>query len=198
MVSDSTVRQSLYRLRRSLNDIGLDNGVLTTVGKSGYILNKGFILIHTEEDRETPSHTISSQLPQEAERQDAVAPLPSVKLRGYQKHFILYTSLALVVFFVIGMVLRGVTLLHRIDYQYYGEFSGSRFSFMPSVPGNKDVMIKRVVFWLGKENLNKVGRQYIYINNTRNNNLNFILCDGRLEDKQSTCSSYSVIGQGHA
>jgi len=198
IVSDSTVRQSLYRLRQSLKDIGLENDVLTTVGKSGYILNKGFIIIHKEGERQTPSNTTSSRFPQEAKHQDTVCSLPPVKLRGKHKHFILFTSLALIAFFVIGMTLRGMTLLHRIEYQYYVELNGSVFSFMPSAPVNKEEMIQRVVFWLNNQNVNKVERKYIYINSTRNNNLSFISCDGRLEDTQSRCSSYSVIGRGHA
>lgn len=197
MVSDSTVRQSLYRLRRSLSDIGLDDDVLITVGKSGYIFNKGFISIRNEEDGLPHRHMTSAPLPQESESQDTEAPRFPVKPRKRQKLFPLYASLALCMVFAIGMALRGITFIHRVEYQYYGELNGSVFSFIPSASTDKDVVIQRVVFWLDKEKVNKEGSRYIYINNTRNNNLSFISCNGRLEDKQSTCSGYSVIGRGH-
>ncbi|WP_257211055.1 winged helix-turn-helix domain-containing protein [Erwinia amylovora] len=47
-VSDSAVRQSLYRLRRAFEDAGLPANTLTTQARKGHILQAGYIILLTD------------------------------------------------------------------------------------------------------------------------------------------------------
>jgi DNA-binding winged helix-turn-helix (wHTH) protein len=207
IVSDNTVRQSLFRLRSSLSEVGAPEDTLITQGRNGYILKPGIIQLvdsdNVYEDLiaptinnddtadDTVSHTEDPAQP--TEDIQSSEPPPGVKQNVM---FYVLTGTAFALLFVTGLYFRFLFFTHDISFTYYKDDAGRSFFFSDTIDEARDKQnaIRRISYWLDRNNLAASDRPLIYISADWRDTLSFFSCKSDITQRASDCLSINVIG----
>lgn len=193
-VSDSAVRQSLYRLRRAFEDAGLPAGTLTTQARKGHLLQEGsIILIPTPTSPASNGIDNTMQLQKKNSINNHPNPYSAVTaLLQVAKFAFLY-----VILFMAGFYVRHQNMVTEIDY-HPGEEKAGRFYFYRKDQVYNESSIAQINFWLKNKHVNSANMKYVYINNSWSGNTSFYLCNSEIGNEGSTCTSITVIGEHHS
>lgn len=195
-VSDSAVRQSLYRLRRAFEDAGLPNLTLTTQAKKGHILQKGSIaLIHS--DAKTDAYTdnsINPSVPNSINKDvcGEINPRFSVTSLLPIAKLLLLSGLL----FLAGFYSYQKIMLTDIKY-YHSEEKEGRLYFYRKNQAYPQSAIERIHYWLKNKHVNYDNLKFIYLNNAWSGHVSFYLCKGEMGRAGSDCTSITIIGEHH-
>nr|WP_041474246.1 winged helix-turn-helix domain-containing protein [Erwinia sp. Ejp617] len=193
-VSDSAVRQSLYRLRRAFEDAGLPPSTLTTQARKGHILQEGSIILLTAH----ASHNCV----------DIESSVPSMKKQGTYRHTHLYSTVTsllpiakfsslFVIFFLAGLYTRQQIMITEVNYHQAEEKEG-RFYFYRENQAPYESAASKINYWLDNKLVNASDMKYVYLNNSWAGNTSFYLCNEEIGSEGSHCTSVTVKGDYHS
>ncbi|MEN4911757.1 winged helix-turn-helix domain-containing protein [Erwinia amylovora] len=193
-VSDSAVRQSLYRLRRAFEDAGLPANTLTTQARKGHILQAGYIILLTD----LASHN-------RADIESSVPPVVKQDTYRHTNHYSTVTSLLpiakflslSVILFLAGFYTRQQNMITEVNYHQAEEKEG-RFYFYRKNQAHYGSAAAKISYWLDNKLVNASDMKYVYLNNSRTGNTSFYLCNGEIGNEGSNCTSVTVIGDYHS
>lgn len=207
IVSDNTVRQSLFRLRSSLSEVGAPDDTLITQGRNGYILKPGIIqLIESDnvyEELIAPAisndDTADDTVPGTEDTAQPAGERQSLdKHQGKKRNVMLYSlsGAAFALLFVTGLYFRFLFFTHDITFIHYKDDAGRSFFFSDTIDEakNKENAIKRISYWLDRNNLAASDRPLIYISADWRDTLSFFSCKNDIAQRASDCLSINVIG----
>lgn len=201
IVSDNTFRQSLYRLRSALAEIGAPEDTLLTQGRSGYIMKPDVIrVIDTENVYD--ALTLTSQDVQ----QDNYAPpdLPDEekgKGKGEKSFFAfwryIFPLLTFLFLFIAGISLRYLSFTHTISFAHYKDESGRSYFFsdLISPDKNREEAVRRINYWISKDKMKSYDKPFIYVSADWRDTLTFFSCSNRIELISSDCMTVNIIGR---
>lgn len=199
VVSDNTVRQTLFRIRKSLASLDIEEEILETLGYMGYRLKPDCItLISDSQSYLLPEpHSTDKENSGASELSAPTAPTSDLKKKSFKIRLILITLGISCLFFIAGALLRGQQLIHPLSYGEPLQLNGHTLLFSQYVENDKTESATRVNYWLSKMQASLTPQSKIYINADRGNSINFFVCDGELELKTTTCQTFAVIGRNH-
>lgn len=199
VVSDNTVRQTLFRIRKSLASLDVEGEILETLGYMGYRLKPGCItLVSDSQNYSLPECQDSVNQKQETSAfsvsdtsKSAVKNKPAnIKLRAL-------TLLLCCLFFIAGALIRSQQLIHPLRYGESLQLNGHTILFSQYVENDKHESATRVNYWLNKMQVSITPQSKIYINADRGNAINFFVCNGEIELATTFCQTFAVIGINH-
>lgn len=197
IVSDSTLRQSLYKLRKAFNDIGLEQEVLVNHSRNKYFLVTGIIEVVSDADV-SPENTSSDvelrALPDNDTETSSKTDAP-IRIRTISFKKICAVMMACIILFLCGMLLRSVAFKKTIIYFPYAAVHGRHYYFTHGFPTDKSQAIWRAGYWLDYQMVTVNASRFVYINSARQNLMSIMICDDKIEDVKSECQSFVVIGE---
>lgn len=103
---------------------------------------------------------------------------------------------AFILLFVSGLYCRFLFFTHDISFTYYKDDAGRSFFFSDTIheDKNKENAIKRISYWLDRNNLASTDRPLIYISADWRDTLSFFSCKNDIALRDSDCLSINVIG----
>ena len=195
IVSDSTIRQSLFRLRRSFDELGINDEVILTHSKNQYMLVSGVIeavfgeeeiLAVFQEEKLNPELTFF----QEQAAHEKIE-LEKAKLTNLTALILI----SVVVFFIAGLGARVMFLIKPVSYSFFDKVNGRNYYFMDGLVTNKFEAVWRAGYWLDYQMATVGESKFVYINAVRANLINVIICKGKIDDVNNACESLIVIGK---
>lgn len=199
VVSDNTVRQTLFRIRKSLASLELEGEILETLGYMGYRLKPGCItLVSDSQNYSLPERQDGLNQKQETSAISVSDTSKSaLKNKPTKIKFRVLTLLLCCLFFIVGTVIRGQQLIHPLRYGEPLLLDGHSFLFSQYVENDKHDAARRVSYWLNKMQVSITPHSKIYINADRGNAINFFVCKGEIELATTSCQTFAVIGRNH-
>ncbi|WP_239511964.1 transcriptional regulator [Enterobacter bugandensis] len=196
IVSDNAVRQAIFRLRRIFTGFGLQDNVIASVGKSGYMLESGKITVTG--GGITPVDNAGDDVIMPEYKAPALSavdehPVPAVKKKASFK-YILRIFLACAVGFSVSALIRYGSFFTPVQYAETERKNGRvYFSQVPETPDsrNKLAMTERA---LTDNAVPLPQSRFVYINKSSVRSLSVFLCDMPIENKASQCVTLTVIG----
>lgn len=200
IVSDNTVRQTLFRMRSALSEIGAPEDTLITQGRNGYILKPGVISltdsdnIYEEIVKGGPaSPVISEHSPVSVE----LAPnFPEKRKWIREKIKFVLAGTAVLIMFTAGLFLRLAFFTHNLSFTHYKDEGGRAFFFSENIrkDKSKENAIRRAVYWMNRNNLSASDRPYVYVSADWRDTLTFFSCQKEITDATGECLTINVIG----
>lgn len=199
IVSDATVRQTVFRLRRNFTEVGLEGNTLETVGKAGYMLAAGVITLMSDSGAgEALTDIVEDELvsPEviEATPQRSFFRLNPLSLRKlFQYGLIIFVAGAAGYFARVNM------LVNNVDYRAVQTLDGRHyFSSTVSDLSDSTSVVNKVHFWLEKEQVSQLQSQYVYINGQLNAFTVTMICDKPVDDSAAVCRTFTLLGDNHS
>jgi len=199
VVSDNTVRQTLFRIRKSLASLDIEEDILETLGYMGYRLKPDSITLITDSQSYTlpEPHSTAIEEKEFSELSVPLAPASDLKNKSSEIRLTLTTLGISCLFFIAGALLRGQQLIHPLSYDEPLQLNGHTLLFSQYVENDKTESATRVNYWLSKMQVSLTPQSKIYINADHGNSINFFVCDGELELATTSCQTFAVIGRNH-
>ena len=199
VVSDNTVRQTLFRIRKSLASLDIDEDILETLGYMGYRLKSDSITLISDSQSYTlpETHSTAIEERESSELSVPLAPASELKNKSPKIRLILITLVFSCLFFIAGALLRGQQFVHPLSYGQPLQLNGHTFLFSHYVENGNTDLAARVDYWLNKMQIAIKPQSKIYINADHGNSTNFFVCDGELELSTTHCQTFAVIGRNH-
>ncbi|WP_421504616.1 winged helix-turn-helix domain-containing protein [Erwinia rhapontici] len=189
IVSDTAVRQTLYRLRRVFDEAGIADDVLITQPRKGHLLQKGIILFQN-----TPVNGINSQ--PEDRQEDAVEAENNREALTVSRKPILRIAMLItlaVILFLSAAYVRKLSMVTEINYFPPVEIDGTFYFYLNNKPYSREAL-SRVNYWVKNHYVALTSMKYVYLNNAGPDNLSFYLCHKEMGSADSDCLSFTVIG----
>lgn len=205
VVSDNTVRQTLFQLRKNLSGLGAPADTLKTLPRKGYQLTPGIIKTGTT----SPSTQINLQCDSEIAQEEGEIEIsndpsvteeikiitsptskPNKDFRIRSNFLIILSGLAI---FSVVCWLRWEMLITPLDYSRVDEDTEHLY-FQQNGFNASDKQIATAKRWLSSDELHNVTGRYVYINRSEQQNLSLFICAGPLEDKNNACVPVTVLG----
>lgn len=193
IVSEGSVRQVLFMLRRAFNKLGAPGETLTTRPKVGYRLKAGVVQLRSNPVSMPVDTTSSSH------------PYPSQPASDF-KFFSAYNRR--VAYFIVGIILLAATLssgglsLHRmltsIDYEPLAGNVGPDVHSFVQRGLDKNLAkadLRAVLSWRDNGLVRFPPVVWIYINRSEPQNASAFVCDKQISDADRTCFSITGIGR---
>lgn len=195
IVADSTVRQSLHRLRKNFQEVGIPQDVLVTHSKNMYFLSADIIDVLPQ--TETPDSVLPEEKANIEESNNIISTAPLVtEIRHRFNLLKILMMLTLILLFVVaGFAIRTAFLIHHIQFEEHTEKNGRHYLFKEDYNTNKDNAVWRAEFWIDYRLVPVAKSRYVYIITARYNVISMIICNNPLEDTQSTCQNFNIIGK---
>ena len=197
IVSDSTLRQSLYKLRKAFSDIGLEQEVLVNHSRNKYYLVSGIIDIVSHAHANPENSSTNSELQALPDNDMVTSSKRDVPLRirpvSFKKSCAV--MMACIILFMCGMLLRSTVFKKTIIYFPYATAHGRHYYFTHGFPTDKSQAIWRAGYWLDYQMVTVNASRFVYINSARQNLMSIMICDDKIEDVKSECQSFIVIGE---
>ncbi|EPC7254360.1 winged helix-turn-helix domain-containing protein [Cronobacter sakazakii] len=199
VVSDNTVRQTLFRIRSALSQAGAPEDTLVTQGRNGYLLRSGLIKVYYDDDMPLPD-------PDNVDDTDS-PPVSDVPKRHYNarkvnKHSRL-TRLCLFGFpvlalFLFGLSLRFYTLTSELRFLHYAEQGGRSFYFSDRITSDKHRALQKITYWLNENKISSEAGNQIYVGSEWRDRLTFFVCNGDIRNTENKCQTFNVIGENRS
>lgn len=189
IVSDTAVRQTLYRLRRVFDEAGIAGDVLITQPRKGHLLQKGIILI-----QDIPVDSIN-MLPEDRQ-EEVVQSQDNRKIittrRKPTLRTVMFIMLAAILFMSAAYV-RTQIMITEVSYSPAVEVDGTFYFYLNNKSYSGETL-SRVNYWINNHSVALTSMKYVYINNAGPDNLSFYLCHKEMGSADSACLSFTVIG----
>ena len=197
IVSDSTLRQSLFKLRKAFSDVGLEQEILVNHSRNKYYLVPGIIELfsdgHANQDSPTaqsePSVLLDNNVDIASKKNRHIWNRPVSFKRG------LIVIIIFIIIFLCGMLLRSTVLKKIITYFPYATVHGRNYYFTNGFSNDKSQAIWRAGYWLDYQMVTVNSSRFVYINSARQNLMSIIICHDKIDDIKSECQSFVVIGE---
>ena len=199
VVSDNTVRQTLFRIRKSLASLDVEEDILETLGYMGYRLKPDCITLISDSQNYTlpEPHSPAIEERESSELSVPLAPASDLKNKSSKIRLILITLGISCLFFNGGGRFPGQEFVHPLLFGQTIQINGHTFLFSHYVENGNAELAARVNYWLNKMQIAITPHSKIYINADHGNSINFFVCDGELELMTTTCQTFAVIGRNH-
>lgn len=201
VVSENTVRQTLFRLRKSLSSLGVVEDILETQGYAGYRLRPGYITVvpdtHEFQLMEQRSAIETAKEDTHHDTHSLQQPLSAVKPIVSKSKLITCILFLFCLFFATGAYLRSQQFIHPLHYSEAVNQDGHAFYISNYVENNNAELMSRVNYWLIKMKIKTTQNSKIYINSDHGNSINLFVCNGDIEADSAYCESMAVIGRNH-
>ncbi|ORM68944.1 winged helix-turn-helix domain-containing protein [Pantoea rwandensis] len=201
VVSENTVRQTLFRLRKSLASLGVVEEILETQGYAGYRLKPDYINVVPDTHEFLMIEQRSAFETVKEEDHPNTYPLQhspiAVKQKASQPKLIIFVLFLFCLFFATGAYLRSQQFIHPLHYSEAVNQDGRIFYISNYVENNNAELMSRVNYWLIKMKIQTTQNSKIYINSDHGNSINLFICNGDIEAETSDCESMAVIGRNH-
>lgn len=195
IVSDSTIRQSLYRLRRSFDELGINDEVILTHSKNQYKLVSGMIEAVSGED-EISAVSQEVELNPELKFFQNQAENEGVELeKAKPTNLTALLLISVFVLFIAGLGARAIFLVKPVSYSFFNTVHGRNYYFMDGLVTKKFEAVWRAGYWLDYQMTTVSESKFVYINAVRANLINVIICKGKIDDVNNACESLIVIGK---
>jgi cholera toxin transcriptional activator len=204
VVSDASVRQVLFQLRKALNAAGLDPGCLTSVQRQGYRLKPGSILptVRGVSVKDTPATMTPYPVPDEQAKPDEVASACDHGATKGGKYVrrptpwllkLAVLTLSICISFWIYH-LRTAELTEPLNYEFVTDVEGAGVYFQQGGEIDKVITLHTLRSLIDKKYIFPALNKFIYVNQTYSNNLaTFFICRAPLSEPDSRC--YSLIAE---
>lgn len=200
VVSDATVRQTVFRLRRSLSELGLSADILQTKGKSGYLLMPGVITLTELSD--TTDELISTEKSVDTPESVQLIAAPAKKRSALSGFLTRQTGLFLLVMLLCagaGYFYRLHGMITPITYNFSHQEGGRNYYASSLVNNNQaEEAITRATYWLVKEKIPVEESHYVYINAVYGAYTFVMSCTAPINNAESGCSSLTILGKIHS
>lgn len=204
IVSEASVRQVLFQLRKALNEAGLGASCLSNVQRKGYRLTSGSILLtykvvpakdgitpevispnRSEGRTPPPLHTASPGMERKIKRDDK-----QLRLR-LMKGVIVVLSL-LISFLIYS--LRTGELVKPVHYEFAARLDEASIYFQQDAELNKDAVLHVLRTLIDRKYVFPTLNKYIYVNQTYSNSIvTLFICRAPLDQPDSRC--YSLVAE---
>lgn len=197
IVSDSTLRQSLYKLRKAFNDIGLEQEVLVNHSRNKYYLVAGIIEIVSNAEVSTENSAADSEQRALSDNNTVISSKTNAPVRSWPVSFkkICAVMIACVILFLCGILLHSAVFIERVTYFPYATVHGRHYYITHGFPTDKSQAIWRAGYWLDYQMVTVNASRFVYINTARQHLMSIMICDDKIEDVKSKCQSFVVIGE---
>lgn len=196
VVSDSTVRQTLHRLRKTFRDIGIEEDVFVTHGRNQYYFLVNFIEVVTEPDVLADLDVVREDLSLKKIPQQPAISLVKKKRNPNRTHLkLLLILLVLIMSTTAGMAMRVMFFFHPISYELHHRSNERDYYFPSTFLEDRSASAKLAEYWVNYQLPDLNTSRHIYVNAVRSNMVSMIVCSNKIEDLQSTCQSLNVIGK---
>lgn len=204
IVSDASVRQVLFQLRKALNDAGLNAGCLSNVQRKGYRLASGSILLAEttvpdndsfvpdvispddgEDSLPGPALNASPGIKREISRDDK--PLRQGLMRGA------LLVLSLLISFLMYSIRTG-ELVQHVHYEFAARMDDASIYFQQDAELDKSVVLNVLRTLIDRKYIFPSLNNYIYVNQTYSNSIvTLFVCRAPLDQPDSRC--YSLVAE---
>jgi|EndMetStandDraft_3_1072993.scaffolds.fasta_scaffold01662_2 DNA-binding winged helix-turn-helix (wHTH) protein len=213
VVSDATVRQTIFRLRRSFSELGLDDDILQTKGKSGYLLVSGVITLKdasrkasdsAAEGPVSPAVSVKTEAA-EASLLEPSSPAPVANEVQRQPAWLSLFSLRSGLTLLLLLLCAGAGYLYRLHEMVttvnytFSHREGDRSYYVSTLVGAAQVgdATGRAASWLAKDKIPVKDSRYVYINGIMGEYLFIMSCTGPVNEHDSGCSTLTILGRFH-
>jgi|EndMetStandDraft_3_1072993.scaffolds.fasta_scaffold31676_3 cholera toxin transcriptional activator len=204
IVSEASVRQVLFQLRKALNDVGLDAGCLSNVQRKGYRLASGSIILvnkvapvrdsitpkmtctnDSEAKNFSPVHTTSTGIVRKMnrdKRQLRQRVLKSITL-----------TLSLLISILVYCIRTG-ELVQPVHYELSAKLDDAIIYFQQDAEINTDVVLNVIRTLIERKFVFPSLNKYIYVNQTYSNSIvSLFICRAPLDQPDNRC--YSLVAE---
>lgn len=196
IVSDSTLRQLLFRLRKAFSDIGLEQEVLVNHSRNNYYLVTGVIELISDVDVNPDSPTAQTELRTLSDDDTDLSSKANspIRLRPVSFKKVCTVMMVCAILFVCGIVLRSTVFIQAITYFHYATVHGRHYYFTDGFSMDKSQAIWRAGYWLDYQMVTVNASNFVYINANRKNIMSIMFCHDKIEDIKSECQSLIIVG----
>lgn len=195
VVSLNALRQTMYRLRKVLEEIGAPEEVLLTKGRDGYLFqNDALEIVYEVEQKRTTldDHSYSANYIQATKSQSYLVAFLK-RVSHQKKHITLLVTLISPLLFALGFYLRFLFFITPLEYHQLKDY----YSMRVFVENNSSIDTKKsqelIDNYLMKYNIVSKELKNVYISHSENENYSFIICTDSIELSTSSCQSVLVI-----
>lgn len=186
IVSDTAVRQTLYRLRRAFNEAGIADDALITQSRKGHLLQKGII-----QTQDIPVDNMPEDRQEEVVQSQNHRKIITAH-RKYTLRTVIFIMMAAILFMSAAYV-RAKIMITQVSYSPAVEIDGRFYFYINNKPFSRETL-SRVDYWVNNHSVALTSMKYVYINNAGPDNLSFYLCHKEMGSADSACLSFTVIG----
>lgn len=188
VVTDATVRQTVYRLRRLFREVALQENVLETRGKTGYFLAPGHICLQAAVSVQPQSTAL-------AEECDRITPPETPRWALWR--LLAVCVLCGVIAAVAGACLRSRDFITPLEYRHAVTQHDRHFYLASTVPDNAPDVLARVERWLTWDDVRLSDSRYVYINGVLESYVSALVCDSPVALVSSRCHTLTILGDNH-
>lgn len=206
MVSEVSVRQTLFILRKNIHDAGLDPHCLTSVQRKGYKLLPGWIKF-AEMDGSYVAEMLLAEAAESAPEDRSVPEfipesasvvveknylLPRIVSWFHGKYFFLHILSLTMTLSVCAFFYQNNRAVTPVEYRFFEKINGAEI-FIQSDADIKEDLTRSALLWLSANGYISLHiNKYVYVNRVFSRNfLSAFVCNRPVNDKKSTC--YSLI-----
>lgn len=195
VVSDSTVRQTLHRLRKIFKELGIDEDVFVTYSRNQYYYSPQYLEVidgfvcNSEVTDNQDVKKIASEISRSVRIK---VDDNNDKATGLFSKFLVFFMISFLAM-VTGSVTRLIFLLHPVSYVSYHEVNGREYHFSSDFPGDRDASLKQVKNWIEYLSLSETSSRFVYVNSSGGNVISLFVCPNAIGLGKEMCQSVIVF-----
>ncbi|MEG6138970.1 winged helix-turn-helix domain-containing protein [Enterobacter kobei] len=201
VVSDNAVRQSVFRVRKTFVELGFNEAVLISVGKSGYCLRGGVVELIKDEsgnnkfsDDPGKSNNLNTKLLDKYKKNRRVYCLTGTLFTKRMQNRTIFFLFVFCLFFSFAALLRIDSLITDVNYKFVKKVNDRAFYTHISGFKNLDKIISQIEGGLKENNLSIAESRFVYLNYSSDAVLNMFVCDTQIEEKNNNCINFTAFG----
>lgn len=204
VVTYLSVRQTLFKLRQKISELGLDSAILTTVRGKGYVLLPGFIILATADDCQSSKLSLDRETVSEARKgAEAVLTVISPVVTpdnvisagpAFLKSYLIALALAASLCLSAGILFyRGsVGMVMPVTYSFVSRLGKAQVYVQDGYPVLSARLLKTTQWLIDRRYIHTDMSKYIYINGAYSSQTyNAYICDFPITERRTQC--YSLI-----
>ncbi|HAU5565783.1 TPA: hypothetical protein JD264_18490 [Serratia fonticola] len=206
IVSDVSVRQVMFQLRKALQEAGLDAGYLTNVQRRGYTLKAGCIL---PANLPSPDAHVPESVPEilcpgfveEASAQNQTRPDDRLYVKRGLTGQRLLSRLQLPAIIMGSLLIscwiyhiRTAELVQPVAYEFVTKAGDAEVYFQRDGEINREIVLSTLQTLISKKYISPSLNRYIYVNQTYSNSIvTLFACRAPLSEPDNRC--YSLVAE---
>ncbi|HGU9825297.1 TPA: transcriptional regulator [Enterobacter cancerogenus] len=187
-VSDVTVRQTFFNIRKALAQLELPADALTTVRGKGYLLATGYINLAGRDNMDTTSLTLQQSQLSPSGKGKASSRVATSNIKFFLICFFLFLS---------SVTARHLLMVHEVTYTEAGNYMGVSFYSQNGISFNVHYNYNELSEIIHSGAIKENAIKHVYMNNQLKKNTSLFACNKPIEDRSSECISLIGIGRTH-